>query len=170
MKVLIVIICGLPGVGKTSLAAFLAPLINAVVLSSDKVRKELIARPSYSKQEVKLIYDLILVIASYLHDAGLDCIVDATFNKRKSRDRFKKRFPDSQIIIVECICPESTAVQRLKSRKKDYSDADISIYKRMKRYYEPILEDHITVDTSQSSLRTIAKQVTNQISNRKERR
>ena len=164
---MIVIVCGLPGVGKTSLAALLALLINAVMLSSDKVRKELIAKPTYSKQEVRLIYDLILVIARYLHDAGLNCIIDATFNTQKSRDRFKERFPDSQIIIVECICPESTVVQRLKSRKKDYSDADISIYKRMKRYYEPILEDHITVDTSKSSLRTIAKQITIQISNMK---
>jgi hypothetical protein len=35
----------------------------------------------------------------------------------------------------------------------------------MKKNYEPIREDHITVDTSQSPLRVIAKEIANQISN-----
>ena len=38
---MIIIICGLPGVGKTTLAKGLAPLINAVILATDKIRKEL---------------------------------------------------------------------------------------------------------------------------------
>ena len=40
---MIVIFCGLPGTGKTTLAKELAPLIDAVVLSTDKIRKQLIA-------------------------------------------------------------------------------------------------------------------------------
>ena len=39
MSVMIIIICGLPGVGKTTVAKGLAPLINAVVLATDKIRK-----------------------------------------------------------------------------------------------------------------------------------
>jgi predicted kinase len=46
-----VIICGLPGVGKTTLAKDLAPLINAVVLSTDRIRKELILKPIYKKKK-----------------------------------------------------------------------------------------------------------------------
>jgi predicted kinase len=165
--VLIVMVCGLPGVGKTSLAAHLAPLIDAVVLSSDKIRKELITRPTYSKQEIRLIYNIMLLIAKYLRNAGLNCIVDATFNKEKSRKEFKNKLklPGVRVCIVECICPESIIVQRLRARKKGYSDADLFIYKKMKKNYEPIREDHITVDTSQSPLRVIAKEIANQISN-----
>ena len=36
---MIIIICGLPGVGKTTVARELAPLVNAVILSTDKLRK-----------------------------------------------------------------------------------------------------------------------------------
>ena len=36
---MIIIICGLPGVGKTTLAKGIAPLINAVILSTDRIRK-----------------------------------------------------------------------------------------------------------------------------------
>ena len=42
---MIIIICGLPGVGKTTVAKELAPLVNAVILSTDKIRKELFSRP-----------------------------------------------------------------------------------------------------------------------------
>ena len=42
MSVMIIIICGLPGVGKTTVAKGLAPLINAVVLATDKIRKRAI--------------------------------------------------------------------------------------------------------------------------------
>lgn len=160
-------VCGLPGVGKTSLAAHLAPLIDAVVLSSDKIRKELITRPTYSKQEIRLIYSIILLITKYLHNAGLNCIIDATFNKEKLRKEFKKKLklPGVRVCIVECICPENIVVQRLRARKKGYSDADVLIYKKMKKSYEPIRGDHITIDTSQSPLRVIAKEIANQISN-----
>jgi predicted kinase len=169
---LIVIVCGLPAVGKTSLAAHLAQLINAVVLSSDKVRKELITRPTHSKQEIRLIYDIILLIAKYLHNSGLNCIIDATFNKEKLRKKFKKKLElqDAQVIIVECICPESIVIQRLKARRNDYSDADFTIYRRMKKSYEPIREDHITVDTSQLPLGVISKEIANQISSKKKKR
>ena len=141
-KCLIVMVCGLPGVGKTSLATHLAPLIDAVVLSSDKIRKELITRPTHSKQEIRLIYNIILLIAKYLRNAGLNCIIDATFNKEKLRKEFKKKLelPGARVCIVECICPESIIVQRLRARKKGYFDADFSIYKKMKKSYEPIRE------------------------------
>lgn len=164
---MIVIICGLPGVGKSSLSAHLAPLIDAVVLSSDKVRKELIARPTYSKAEVKLIYNLISLIAKYLHNAGLNCIIDATFNREKLRKQFKRKLelPDEQVRIVECICQENIIIQRLMARKKGYSDADFSVYKRMKKNFQPIREAHITVDTSQLPLDTVAREIVNRISN-----
>lgn len=164
---MIVIICGLPGVGKSSLSAHLAPLIDAVVLSSDKVRKELIARPTYSKAEVKLIYNLISLIAKYLHNAGLNCIIDATFNREKLRKEFKRKLklPDEQVRIVECISQENIIIQRLMARKKGYSDADFSVYKRMKKNFQPIREAHITVDTSQLPLDTVAREIVNRISN-----
>ena len=172
---MIIIVCGLPGVGKTSLANELAPLIRAVVLSTDKIRKELISKPTYRIQERKLIYDIMLLLARYLHDesapaifviAGINCILDATFNTENSRRELKKRLnliSSPQINIVECTCPEHITISRLRSRKNDYSDADISIYKRMRSIYQPIKEKHIVVDTSQQSTYMNAREITNQL-------
>ena len=163
---MIIIVCGLPGVGKTSLANELAPLIRAVVLSTDKIRKELISKPTYRIQERKLIYDIMLLLARYLHDAGINCILDATFNTENSRRELKKSLnliSSPQINIVECTCPEHITISRLRSRKNDYSDADISIYKRMRSIYQPIKEKHIVVDTSQQSTYMSAREIANQL-------
>jgi predicted kinase len=152
---LIVLFCGLPGVGKTSLANELAPLINAIVLSTDKIRKEVISKPTYTNEEKRLIYDVMLLVARYLHDAaGINCILDATFNTEKSRRTAIEKLVNvssDQIYIVECICPEDVVITRLKARKGDYSDADIDIYRKMKQLYEPVkeMEKHIVIDTSQ---------------------
>jgi predicted kinase len=161
---LIIIICGLPGVGKTTLANELGHLINAVVLSTDKIRKELLENPNYDEDEKRLIYDILLLIAKYLHNAGINCILDATFNEQKSRNDIKKRLnlSNDQFKIIECICPEELIISRIQNRKRGYSDADIFIYKKIKEMYEPIKEKHTTVDTSQP-LKEIVSEVVNKI-------
>ena len=154
---MIVFFCGLPGVGKTRLANELAPLINAAVLSTDKIRKELTSSPTYTKEEKRLIYDVMLLVARYLHNAatgGINCILDATFSTEESRRYAREKLAGiapAQIYIVECICPEDIVISRLKARKEDYSDADIDIYRKMKEVYEPVKENqrHIVIDTSQ---------------------
>ena len=172
---LIVLFCGLPGVGKTRLANELAPLINAIVLSTDKIRKELIPKPTYTKDEKDLIYDVILLVARYLHNAaGVNCILDATFNTEESREKAKRKLasvsPD-QIYIVECSCPEDIVISRLKARKgDDYSDADVGIYRKMKQIYEPVKEKerHIVVDTTLDP-RVNAEEIKNRIFGEKHR-
>ncbi|MGI0000053.1 MAG: AAA family ATPase, partial [Nitrososphaeraceae archaeon] len=53
-----------------------------------------------------------------------------------------------QYKIIECICPEDLIISRIQKRKNNYSDADLSIYRMIKAIYEPVKEEHITIDTS----------------------
>jgi predicted kinase len=154
---MIIVICGLPGVGKTTVAKELAPLVNAVILSTDKIRKELFSRPTYGKGERKLIYDVMILIAKYLNKSHIKCILDATFTRESSRLEVKEKLglDNRDFLIIECICPEDIILSRLRERKYDYSDADFSVYRKMKRIYEPVREEHITVDTSNLSNKDI---------------
>ena len=146
---MLVIVCGLPGTGKTTFAKKLAPLINSVVLSTDKIRKELITKPTYQKEERRLIYDVMMLLAKYLHDSGTNCILDVTFNREESILEVKKklRIPDNEFFVIECICPENIIFSRIKTRKNDYSDASIDVYQKMKKIYEPAKES-IRIDTT----------------------
>jgi predicted kinase len=158
---LIILICGYPGVGKTTVAHELAPLIKAVVLSTDKIRKELFDHPSYRDEEKSTIYKIFILMAKYLHNANVNCILDATFYNHQSREDVKTKLNlrNDQYKIIECICPDELVISRLKERKNDYSDADISIYQNIRKIYEPIKEKHITVDTSLSLTKNIAEVV-----------
>jgi predicted kinase len=161
---MIVIICGLPGVGKTTLARGLAPLINATVLSTDKIRKELIATPTYIWEERRLVYDVMTLIAKYFLNAGVNCILDATFTTESSRNEVRRKLAltCNRFSIIECTCSENVIMSRLKNRANDYSDADISIYRKMKNIYEPVRGEHIIVDTSNPSntdMKKIAEQI-----------
>ena len=164
MSVMIIIICGLPGVGKTTVAKGLAPLLNAVILATDKIRKELFSKPMYGQRERRLIYDVMILMAKYLDMVGINCILDATFTRESSRREIKKKLglASKDIHIIECICPEDIVLSRLRQRKYDYSDADFSVYRKMKRIYEPIKVEHMTVDTSMLSktdIRSIATKI-----------
>jgi predicted kinase len=161
---MIIIICGLPGVGKTTVAKGLAPLLNAVILTTDKIRKELFSKPMYGQRERRLIYDVMILMAKYLDTAGINCILDATFTRESSRREIQKKIglASKDIRIIECICPEDIVLSRLRQRKYDYSDADSSVYRKMKRIYEPVKVEHLTVDTSMLSktdIRSIAAKI-----------
>lgn len=161
---MIIIICGLPGVGKTTVAKELAPLLNGVILSTDKIRKELFSKPMYGRRERRLIYDVMILMAKYLDMVGINCILDATFTRESSRREIKKKLglASKDIHIIECICPEDIVLSRLRQRKNDYSDADFSVYRKMKRIYEHVRGEHMTIDTSMISktdIRSIATKI-----------
>lgn len=147
---MIIIICGLPGVGKSTLAKNLSTVINATVLSSDKIRKELFPNPTYSPFERKLVYDVMIILAKYLNEVRCNCILDATFNREDSRIEIKEKLQldENQFLIIECFCQEEVVVSRLKSRKDEYSDATIEIYQKMKKIYESVKVEHIEIDTT----------------------
>jgi len=46
---------------------------------------------------------------------------------------------------------------RLRDRKNDFSDANATIYFKMKKIYEKVAENHLTIDTSKSLENNLAK-------------
>lgn len=155
----VVVICGLPSVGKTTTARLLAPHIKGVVVSSDEIRKNLFRTPTYRTHEKQFVYKTMLLVARYLYNANVNCILDATFSKEITRREVRNKLglAINQFHIIECICPEDIVMTRLKRRKHDFSDADYSVYKMMKRIYEPVKEEHIKLDTQRLSHKEIRR-------------
>jgi predicted kinase len=148
---MLIIVCGLPGSGKTTLSQKLASQWHAVHISSDVVRKKLIARPTYSEEEKKSVYDELGRLAAAAMTEGRDVVVDATCYLKEQRDALRKLAQAAGVksYIVLCTLSENEVRERLAMRgPRGMSDADFSIYLKVKGMFEPVDEEHVEADCS----------------------
>lgn len=159
---MLVMVTGLSGTGKSTLASQIARHTGFVHLSSDAVRKELaglspderrkepFGRGIYSEDFTEKTYDALIRRASDLLEKGRSVIADATFGKRRhlmtARDAARGHGAVSR--VVECTAESSTIRERLLRRGArpggDASDADWEIYLRQKALFEEIAGPHAT--------------------------
>jgi predicted kinase len=149
---MLILICGLPATGKSTVARRLAKALGAEVLRTDIVRRDLIKNPVYTEEEKDLIYKAGFLIADYLIKNDIIVIIDGTFYKDKHRKQAqeiaKKR--GKRFFLIETQCPEDVVLKRLEARRKNLrspSDADKEVYFKIKNLFEEIKEDHIVIDT-----------------------
>jgi hypothetical protein len=151
-KTKLILVCGLPGTGKTTVAEAIAAKTKAYVLSTDVIRKEIIDKPEYSEKEKELVYNLIFGMAQQMLGSSKSVLVDGTFYRKDLRDNVREIADamKSEFIVVEVVCDESVIRKRLDRRCKTCctSDADFSVYQKLKKSFEPIKEKHFTIDTS----------------------
>jgi hypothetical protein len=153
INAMLVVVTGLPATGKSTIAKNLAKGLHGTLLRTDLIRKELLPRPSYTKEEKELIYDVMLLVARYLLRSGVTVVLDGTFYKRGLRGKVYAvaARTKSNLKIVECACPEHVIRRRMERRarrKRKLSDADYGVYKKIAAQFEPIRRKHIVVDTS----------------------
>ncbi|MEM3075539.1 MAG: AAA family ATPase [Candidatus Bilamarchaeaceae archaeon] len=149
---MLVIICGLPGTGKSTLAKTLAEKIGAATISSDSIRMQILEQRTYSEKEKEIVYEEMFKKAGNLLANGKSVILDATFYKKNYREKAKAHAEKAKtdFFIIECTTDERVLKKRLFSRTKktSESEADFAVYKKVKELFEPISEPHLTVDTS----------------------
>jgi predicted kinase len=147
---MLILICGLPATGKSTVARRLAKLLKAEVLRTDTIRKKIFHKPSYTEGEKDFIYKTLFLLADILLKYDVNVIIDGTFYKEKLRREPKNIAArrGKKFFLIETRCPEDIVIKRLEGRKRNLrspSDADISVY--YKRLFEDIRTDHIVVDT-----------------------
>ncbi|MFH1237222.1 MAG: AAA family ATPase [Candidatus Aenigmatarchaeota archaeon] len=151
-KTKLILVCGLPGTGKTSVAEAIAKKTNARILSTDILRKELLSNPAYTEDEKTLVYSMLFNMAGMLLKDGRNVVLDGTFYKKELRDNVRELATKTRsgLFVVEVVCDESVVRQRLEKRCKTCcaSDADFAVYKKLRKSFEQIKEKHFTIDTS----------------------
>lgn len=146
-----VVVCGVPGVGKSTVARAVARQLDASVLRTDVVRKELFAEPTYESSETETVYEEVFTrAASTLTSESV--VLDGTF-RTQARRRDAERLADQEgvsfrAVVVEC--DTATVRDRLQSREDDPSDADFEIHELIAQQFEPLTCAHDRVDNSGS--------------------
>ncbi|SFR59309.1 AAA family ATPase [Halogeometricum limi] len=146
----LVAVCGLPGVGKTAVSERVADRLDARLVRTDVVRKELFADPEYTSAERRAVYDELFARGRAAVRDGTDAVLDATFRKREDRARAEDvaEAAASSFRIVRVRCDESVVRERIRAREDDESDADFDIYLRFRDRFESVERDHAVVDNS----------------------
>lgn len=176
----LVLTTGLPASGKSHAAAQLAQPLNALVLRSDVLRKQLAgmsptqraqgdaAAKLYSPQFTERTYRKMLEKTRSALQAGRVVIVDATFPSAAMRMPFlelamQQRVPHA---IVHAVCSDEETRRRMAQRARDHhevSDADWQVYLDAKqRYQAPVewpddlrIEHHANQSAEQLAARVI---------------
>jgi predicted kinase len=161
----LVMLCGLPGSGKSNLARSLADVLPFAIVESDQVRKILFPECDYSGEESRWVHRTCHALMAKLLRKGVRVIYDAT-NLHERHRELVYRLADAEevkLMIVKAVAPEEVAYKRLQSRRdvdgdaEDVSDADWTVYRRMERKVEPIGRNYLVVDTSQDLSPAITK-------------
>ena len=82
----VVMLSGLPGSGKTSLAMAIRSQIPAAIIESDAVRSALSPRPAFSADESARVFDLCERAMERLLHRGIPVIMDATNLRERHRE------------------------------------------------------------------------------------
>jgi len=147
----LVLVGGLPGTGKSTLARGLAERAGFGVVRSDVVRKELAGLPAdgpspqplreglYAPEWTERTYAECLRRAEQLLFEGKRVVVDATLAEENKRRAFLAAAARLWVPGVFLLCradPESVRA-RLDQRRGDASDANWSVYLRAAERWEP---------------------------------
>lgn len=145
---MIIIVFGLPGSGKSYFAERLAKAIEAEYVNSDIERMKLIRHRNYTFAEKTLVYDKMLELMEAAVAKGHKIVLDATFYRESLRERFIKKAEalGETPIFIEVTAEQATIKKRL-SGKREHSEADYSVYLKVKKNFEPLEQKHLVLSS-----------------------
>jgi len=167
-KSMLIITCGMSASGKSTLTQQLVEKLAAIRLRSDVERKRLFSMVTetnssakfnagiYSSTATQHTYQYLAEMAKLLLNTHFPVIIDAACLKFKQRDLLRQVAIDLDVpfVILHFIAKPSTLRQRINSREKTVSDADLTVLEHQLAQSKPLgkneLSEVITVDTELS--------------------
>lgn len=146
---------GPPGVGKSRLARRFGAALDAQVVESDRVRKQLFAEPRYTGGEHAAVYGWCHTVLRSALVVGRSVVFDAT----NLEERPRRRVYDiadacgARLCIVWVTAPPAVVQDRILRRQQrldadDVSDADWYVYLELRRKMEPVRRPHVVINTA----------------------
>lgn len=157
---MLILIAGLPGTGKSTLAQAIARRTDAALIDKDRLRAALFAPPDieYSAGQDDFCMELMLQTARYLltrRPARLVLLDGRTFSRAYQRDRVIEyaQAMGQPWRVLECVCAEATARERiardLAAGSHPAGNRTQELYTAVRASWEAVAEPKAVTDTDQ---------------------
>ncbi len=155
----LVVMAGLQGTGKSTLAREMLKFLEGIVLDKDVIRAALFP-PSYleySTRQDDFCFSLMLEVAEYLlqqHPGVLVILDGRTFSKTYQLEQASELAEKLSVPvkIIECVCSEEAAKKRLEHDNSKgthlATNRNFALYLSVKEKFQPIAEPKLVVDTN----------------------
>ena len=152
----LVVVCGPPGVGKTTVSEGIVDRIDGELLRTDVVRNDVAPDPEYTPEERERVYDELFDRGRERVQRGENVVLDGTFQHSEHREEARALAAElgAEFRPVKVECAEPVVRQRIRARENDESDADFGIHEMIREQFDPLDGDYVTVDNSETLDRT----------------
>ena len=152
---LVLVVGGLSGTGKSTLAATIAANLGCELLQTDAIRLDLFGRSerttdfgqgNYSRDARQQVYKEMFSRAKTLHADGISVVLDGTFSMAQSLREAQRIIcePHTVFLAIECVCDPAVARQRILKRMScatNVSDMRPELIHQQSMHWEPWPEE-----------------------------
>ena len=156
----LLLIAGLPGTGKSTVARAFVERFGGVHISSDLVRKALNLRGHFDPEDKRKVYQVMSDEARAALLKGQNAIVDSTFIDLSVRNAFESvaRACGVPFFWVEMRADENSIRERLQTPRTD-SEADFSVFLALRAQIEPFSTPHLELWSDKLSLEEMVQAI-----------
>lgn len=152
----VVLVAGIPGTGKSTLAESLARYLRTPIFSMDWMMGSLVLADAVTDENAYAVVELQLTAAVARHvQLGIDVIVDEAGHTVEARERWRELTErlGGVFVGVECVCSdERLHRERVEGRSRGIPGWHATVpwvhVERMRGLWEPWEEDHLVLDSA----------------------
>jgi predicted kinase len=162
----LIIVCGLPGTGKSTLSEGLAAALRAPLLSVDPIESSIIKAGIQKTFETGLAaYLVVETLAAEQLKLGQSAIIDAVSPVKEARALWHKlsKTYEAPLVIFECVLDPALHKQRIASRVRSLHgipEVTWEDVEHRRKEYLPWSEERLVLDSADTVEHNIEKSLT----------